>query len=121
MIFTKKDYIEIDDKKIPVKFNMKVFHQFATETDIPFFKYLETVSKGDILNSNTTALIYHALVEGHKIEGKEMEFTREEVDSIDIEYVMPFIEKLTAAIEKLGNGQQAQLKAEANKNRKAKA
>ena len=120
MIFTKKDYIEIDDKKIPVKFNMKVFHQFATETGIPFFKYLETVSKGDILNSNTTTLIFYGLAEGHKIEGKEMPYTREEVDSIDIEYVMPFIEKLTAAIEKLGNGQQAKLKAEANK-KKAKA
>ena len=50
-----------------------------------------------------------------------MEFTREDIDGMDIEYVMPFIEKLTENMTKLGNGQQAQLKAEANKKRKAKA
>lgn len=121
MIFTKKDYIELDDQKIPVKFNMKVFHSFADETETPFFKYLESISAGDVLNSKTTALIYYALAEGHRIEGKEMEFTREDVDGMDIEYVMPFIEKLTENMTKLGNGQQAQLKAEANKKRKAKA
>ena len=121
MIFTKKDYIEIEDKKIPVKFNMKVFHAFAEETETPFFEYIQSVSSGDVLNSKTTTLIYYALREGHRIEQKEMPFSRQDVDSMDIEYVMPFIEKLTENISKLGNGQQAQLKAEANKKRKAKA
>ena len=121
MIFTKKDYIDIEGEKIPVKFNMKVFHQFSEETDVPFFKYIQKVSEGDLLNASTTALIYYALVEGHRIEGKEMPFSREEIDEMDIEYVMPFVDKMTQSIEKLGNGQTAQLKAEANKRRKAKA
>jgi len=120
MIFTKKDYIDIDGTKIPVKFNMKVFHQFTEETGVPFFEYIKKVGDGDLLNSNTTTLIYYALAEGHRIEAKDMEFSREDVDGIDIEYVLPFIEKLTENIQKLGNGQQAQLKAAANK-RKAKA
>lgn len=121
MIFTKKDYIDIAGEKIPVKFNMKVFHQFSEETGVVFFDYVQKVSNGDLLNANTTVLIYYALAEGHNIEGKEMPFSREEIDAIDIEYVVPFIEKLSESIEKLGNGQTAQLKAEANKRRKAKA
>ena len=121
MIFTKKDYIDIEGEKIPVKFNMKVFHQFTQETGVPFFEYIKGLGDGDLLNANTTALIYYALTEGHRIEGKEMPFSREDVDGIDIEYVIPFIEKLSDNIAKLGNGQTAQLQAEANKKRKVKA
>ncbi len=121
MIFTKKDYIDIEGEKIPVKFNMKVFHQFSEETGVVFFDYIQKVSDGDLLNKNTTTLIYYGLLEGHRVEGKEMPFTREDVDGIDIEYVIPFIEKLSDNIAKLGNGQTAQLQAEANKKRKVKA
>ena len=118
MIFTRQDFIIVDEVSYPIKFNTKVFHQFEAETNVKFFDYIQEISTGDVFNSKTTALIYYALAEGAKIAKQEFIISRPEIDSMDLEYIMLFIEKLTEAMAKLGNGQKAALKAEANKVKK---
>ena len=118
MIFTRQDFIILDEVSFPIKFNNKVFHQFEAETNVKFFDYIQEISTGDVFNSKTTALIYYALAEGAKIAKQEFIISRPEIDSMDLEYIMSFIEKLTEAMAKLGNGQKAALKAEANKVKK---
>jgi hypothetical protein len=118
MLFTRQDFIILDEVGYPIKFNSKVFHEFEAETNIKFFDYIQEMSGGDVFNSKTTTLIYYALREGAKIAKQEMRVTRPEVDSMDLEYIMYFIEKLNNALSKLGNGQKAVLKAEANKVKK---
>ena len=118
MIFTRQDFIILDEVSFPIKFNNKVFHQFEAETNVKFFDYIQEISTGDVFNSKTTALIYYALAEGAKIAKQEFIISRPEIDSMDLEYIMSFIEKLTEAMAKLGNGQKAVLKAEANKVKK---
>ena len=41
MIFTKKDFINIEGVNYPIKFNNKVFHEFAEQTQIKFFDFKE--------------------------------------------------------------------------------
>jgi len=118
MIFTRQDFIVINEVNYPIKFNTKVFHQFEAETGVKFFDYIQEMSSGDVFNAKTTALIFYALQEGAKIANQELKVTRSDVDSMDLEYIMLFIEKLTEAVSKLGNGQKAALKAEANKTKK---
>ena len=116
MIFTKKDFINIDGVKYPIKFNNKVFHEFTEQTKIKFFDFIQA---GDLFNQNTTTLIFFALREGYRIEGKTFDIKEEDIAAMDLDITTLFIEKMGEVIEKMGNGQKAVFQAEANKKRKA--
>jgi hypothetical protein len=115
MIFTKKDFINIEGINYPIKFNNKVFHEFAEQTQIKFFDFIQA---GDLFNQHTTTLIFFALREGYRIEGKEFNIKEEDIAAMDLDVTTLFIEKMGEVIDKMGNGQKAVLKAEANKKRK---
>lgn len=117
--FSRFDTVEVFDETLPIAFNMKAIADFEEETGIKLFALLEIIGKGSF-DPKIIPLIWFALVQGYQLEHKiQPPFSREQLNAMDLDVLMIFINALTKSIEKMGESQKKQLAAEANK-RKAK-
>ena len=70
----------------------------------------------DGFDSKIIPLVWYALVQGYKLKDRiEPPFSREDVESMDLDVLMVFIGVLTKSIEKMGDSEKKKLAAEANK------
>ena len=68
-------------------------------------------------DSSIIPLIWAALEEGHRIDNKEMDFTREDVEAMDLDILMLFIGALTESVERMNPSEKKQLAATGNKKK----
>lgn len=111
MIFGKVDYIEINNVKMPISFNMKALKLGALETGISINEVFSVMQRGD-LNAGNDLIPYffHAVAVGHEITKKDLPFEREDMEMMDFETLGIFMESFTQAVNKMDSAEKKQIK-----------
>jgi hypothetical protein len=116
LAFSRVSTVEVSSVKLPISFNMKAIAEFEKETGSQLFDLLNRLGKS-AFDSSIIPLIWAALEEGHRIDNKEMDFTREDVEAMDLDILMLFIGALTESVERMNPSEKKQLAATGNKKK----
>jgi len=116
LAFSRVSTVEVSSVKLPISFNMKAIAEFEKETGSQLFDLLNRLGKS-AFDSSIIPLIWAALEEGHRIDSKEMDFTREDVEAMDLDILMLFIGALTESVERMNPSEKKQLAATGNKKK----
>ena len=116
LAFSRVSTVEVSSVKLPISFNMKAIAEFEKETGSQLFDLLNRLGKS-AFDSSIIPLIWAALEEGHRIDNKEMDFTREDVEAMDLDILMLFIKALTESVERMNPSEKKQLAATGNKKK----
>ena len=116
LAFSRVSTVEVSSVKLPISFNMKAIAKFEKETGSQLFDLLNRLGKS-AFDSSIIPLIWAALEEGHRIDKKEMDFTREDVEAMDLDILMLFIGALTESVERMNPSEKKQLAATGNKKK----
>ena len=116
LAFSRVSTVEVSSAKLPISFNMKAIAEFEKETGSQLFDLLNRLGKS-AFDSSIIPLIWAALEEGHRIDNKEMDFTREDVEAMDLDILMLFIGALTESVERMNPSEKKQLAATGNKKK----
>jgi len=116
LAFSRVSTVEVSSVKLPISFNMKAIAKFEKETGSQLFDLLNRLGKS-AFDSSIIPLIWAALEEGHRIDNKEMDFTREDVEAMDLDILMLFIGALTESVERMNPSEKKQLAATGNKKK----
>jgi predicted transcriptional regulator len=116
LAFSRVLTVEVSSVKLPISFNMKAIAEFEKETGSQLFDLLNRLGKS-AFDSSIIPLIWAALEEGHRIDNKEMDFTREDVEAMDLDILMLFIKALTESVERMNPSEKKQLAATGNKKK----
>jgi predicted transcriptional regulator len=116
LAFSRVSTVEVSSVKLPISFNMKAIAEFEKETGSQLFDLLNRLGKS-AFDSSIIPLIWAALEEGHRIDKKEMDFTREDVEAMDLDILMLFIKALTESVERMNPSEKKQLAATGNKKK----
>ena len=116
LAFSRVSTIKVASVTLPISFNMKAIAEFEKETGSQLFDLLNRLGKS-AFDSSIIPLIWAALEEGHRIDNKEMDFTREDVEAMDLDILMLFIGALTESVERMNPSEKKQLAATGNKKK----
>jgi|GEM_PF-3225267 len=116
LAFSRVSTVEVSSVELPISFNMKAIAEFEKETGSQLFDLLNRLGKS-AFDSSIIPLIWAALEEGHRIDSKEMDFTREDVEAMDLDILMLFIGALTESVERMNPSEKKQLAATGNKKK----
>jgi len=116
LAFSRVSTVEVSSVKLPISFNMKAIAEFEKETGSQLFDLLNRLGKS-AFDSSIIPLIWAALEEGHRIDNKEMDFTREDVEAMDLDILMLFIGALTESVERMNPSEKKQVAATGNKKK----
>jgi len=116
LAFSRVSTVEVSSVKLPISFNMKAIAKFEKETGSQLFDLLNRLGKS-AFDSSIIPLIWAGLEEGHRIDNKEMDFTREDVEAMDLDILMLFIGALTESVERMNPSEKKQLAATGNKKK----
>jgi len=116
LAFSRVSTIKVASVTLPISFNMKAIAEFEKETGSKLFDLLNRLGKS-AFDSSIIPLIWAALEEGHRIDNKEMDFTREDVEAMDLDILMLFIGALTESVERMNPSEKKQLAATGNKKK----
>ena len=116
LAFSRVSTVEVSSVELPISFNMKAIAEFEKETGSQLFDLLNRLGKS-AFDSSIIPLIWAALEEGHRIDNKEMDFTREDVEAMDLDILMLFIGALTESVERMNPSEKKQLAATGNKKK----
>jgi len=100
LAFSRVSTVKVASVTLPISFNMKAIAEFEKETGSQLFDLLNRLGKS-AFDSSIIPLIWAALEEGHRIDNKEMDFTREDVEAMDLDILMLFIGALTESVERM--------------------
>ena len=116
LAFSRVSTIKVASVTLPISFNMKAIAEFEKETGSKLFDLLNRLGKS-AFDSSIIPLIWAALEEGHRIDNKEMDFTREDVEAMDLDVLMLFIGALTESVERMNPSEKKQVAATGNKKK----
>ena len=116
LAFSRVSTIKVASVTLPISFNMKAIAEFEKETGSKLFDLLNRLGKS-AFDSSIIPLIWAALEEGHRIDNKEMDFTREDVEAMDLDILMLFIGALTESVERMNPSEKKQVAATGNKKK----
>jgi len=116
LAFSRVSTVKVASVTLPISFNMKAIAEFEKETGSQLFDLLNRLGKS-AFDSSIIPLIWAALEEGHRIDNKEMDFTREDVEAMDLDILMLFIGALTESVERMNPSEKKQVAATGNKKK----
>lgn len=121
MFFASVDYVEIQEEKIPVAFNMRALHLGEKETKKSINEVFAVMQNGDLGAAfELIPFFWFAVCEGYKIINKDVPFEREDMESMDFGTLGKFTEAFSNAVAKMDDSEKKQLKT-VKKGTKAKA
>lgn len=111
MIFAKVDFVELNNVKLPIAFNMKALRLGAIESGKSINEVFQLMQSGDLsAGADLIPYFYHALCVGHEIQKKDLPFSREDMEMMDFEALGIFTEAFTRSVNKMDQTEKKQLK-----------
>lgn len=118
LVFSRSEKVDVLGQIVPVAFNMAAITNFTNETGVSVFDLMNQLGTKVIIPS-AVSLFWFALVEGCRITKAEVPCERAELETMDLEVFMAFVEVFNKSVENMTESSKKRLAAEGNKRKKA--